>query len=169
VTRRELTGGSGPIKERRAPREIRTAGISSLLKALNARAEEAGSDRGSATVWVVCLLGAVCAVFGVLLAQGEAVLARHRAAGAADLAALAAADHWTDGVEKACATAGRVTGAQGSRLVRCAIVGEVSDVTAASGAGPFTAEVRARAGPAEARGPEPPDRSPPPAPRATAP
>ncbi|MFF3910916.1 Rv3654c family TadE-like protein [Streptomyces sp. NPDC001848] len=130
----------------------------------------ARSDRGSATVWVVCLLGAMCAVFGVLLAQGEVVLARHRAAGAADLAALAAADHWTDGGGKACATAGRVARAQGSRLVRCALVGAVSDVTAASAAGPFTTEVRARAGPPEPRAPEPPDRSPPPrAPRAAAP
>ena len=157
------------MKVRRASSGVRSTGIPSLLRTLNVRAESARSDRGSATVWVVCLLGAVCAVFGVLLAQGEAVLARHRAAGAADLAALAAADHWMEGAEKACATAGRVAGAQGSRLVRCAIVGEVSDVTVASGAGPFTAEVRARAGPAEPRGSEPPGRSPPRAPRATAP
>ncbi|MEV6739176.1 Rv3654c family TadE-like protein [Streptomyces sp. NPDC051104] len=135
----------------------------------------ARSDRGTATVWVLCLLGAMCAVFGVLLAQGEVVLARHRAAGAADLAALAAADHWMDGGGKACATAARVARAQGSRLVRCALVGAVSDVTAASAAGPFTTEVRARAGPAEPRAPQPrapqpPDRSPPPrAPRAAAP
>lgn len=142
-----------------------------LAGALNARVEEACSDRGSATVWAVCMIGAVCAVFGVLLAQGEAVLVRHRAAGAADLAALAAADHWMEGGEVACATAGRVAVAQGSRLVRCAVVGEVSDVTASSVAGPFTAEVRARAGPAEPRtGKWPPPRSPtPPAPRATAP
>ncbi|MGW9031278.1 Rv3654c family TadE-like protein [Streptomyces sp. NPDC055722] len=121
-------------------------------------------DRGSATVWVVCVIGALCAVFGVLLAQGEAVLVRHRAVGAADLAARAAADHWMGGEEQACDTAVRVAVAQGSRLVRCAVVGQVSDVTAASVAGPFAAEVRARAGPAEPtapRGPAgPPPRSP---------
>ncbi|UXY24619.1 flp pilus-assembly TadE/G-like family protein [Streptomyces cynarae] len=140
------------------------------MEALDARAAAARSDRGTATVWVVCLLGAMCAVFGVLLAQGEVVLARHRAAGAADLAALAAADHWMDGGGKACATAARVARAQGSRLVRCALAGAVSDVTAASAAGPFTTEVRARAGPAEPRAPQPPDRSPPPrGPRAAAP
>ncbi|POX49390.1 hypothetical protein C3488_17535 [Streptomyces sp. Ru72] len=117
----------------------------------------------------------MCAVFGVLLAQGEVVLSRHRAAGAADLAALAAADHWMDGGGKACAMAARVARAQGSKLVRCAAVGAVSDVTAAAAAGPFTTEVRARAGPAEPgeperRAPEPPDRSSPPrAPRAAAP
>ncbi|MEU0386778.1 hypothetical protein ABZ251_20460, partial [Streptomyces chartreusis] len=43
--------------------------------------------------------------------------------------------------------AGRVARAQGVRLVRCEVAGEISDVTAASSRGPFTAEVRARAGP----------------------
>ncbi|WP_435798236.1 Rv3654c family TadE-like protein [Streptomyces antibioticus] len=88
-------------------------------------------------------------MFGALLAYGQAVVIRHRAAGGADLAALAAADHWADGERDACARAGRVARAQGVRLVRCAVVGEISDVTAASGQGPFRAEVRARAGPPE--------------------
>ncbi|MEU6365404.1 Rv3654c family TadE-like protein [Streptomyces sp. NPDC046931] len=123
-----------------------------------ARAAGLRPDRGSATVWVVCLIGAFCAVFAVLLAQGQAVLARHRAAAAADLAALAAADHWMEGGEAACARAGQVAVAQGDRLVRCVVAGEISDVTVASVSGPFTAEVRARAGPAE-----------PPAPPAAAP
>jgi secretion/DNA translocation related TadE-like protein len=106
------------------------------------------SDRGSATVWSVGAIAVLCVVFGVVLALGQAVVARHRAAGGADLAALAAADHWAEGGTAACARAERVARAQGSRLVRCAIVGETSDVTAASGRGPFAAEVRARAGPA---------------------
>nr|WP_260474958.1 Rv3654c family TadE-like protein [Streptomyces sp. WAC 05379] len=91
----------------------------------------------------------LCVVFGVVLALGHAVVTRHRAAGGADLAALAAADHWAEGGPAACARAERVAGAQDVRLVRCVLVGEVSDVTAASGRGPFAAEVRARAGPAE--------------------
>ncbi|QEV43354.1 hypothetical protein CP978_18670 [Streptomyces nodosus] len=108
-------------------------------------------DRGSAAVLGVWAIGALCAVFGVLLAQGTAVVVRHRAAGVADLAALAAADHWTEGADKACVMAGRVAAAQGGRLVRCAVVGEISDITAAASAGLFDAEVRARAGPAEPR------------------
>ncbi|WP_407071579.1 Rv3654c family TadE-like protein [Streptomyces sp. BK239] len=104
-------------------------------------------DRGSATLWSLGAITVLCVVFGVVLALGQAVVVRHRAAGGADLAALAAADHWMDGAAAACARAERVARAQGARLVRCAIVGEVSDVTAASGRGPFTAEVRARAGP----------------------
>ncbi|MFJ6706255.1 MULTISPECIES: Rv3654c family TadE-like protein [unclassified Streptomyces] len=106
------------------------------------------SDRGSATVWSVGAIGVLCAVFGVLLGLGQAVVVRHRAAGAADLAALAAAAHWAEGTAAACARADRVARAQGARLTRCVIVGDVSDVTTASGGGPFGAEVRARAGPA---------------------
>ncbi|MEV4225605.1 Rv3654c family TadE-like protein [Streptomyces bobili] len=114
------------------------------------------ADRGSATVWTLAVIAVMCVVFGAALALGQAVLARHRAAGGADLAALAAADHWTDGGEAACARADRLARAQGARLVRCAVVGEVSDVTAAAGRGPFTVEVRARAGPAGPAAPMPP-------------
>ncbi|MFE6408442.1 Rv3654c family TadE-like protein [Streptomyces sp. NPDC057837] len=105
------------------------------------------TDRGSATVWSVGAIAVLCVVFGVVLALGQAVVVRHRAAGGADLAALAAADHWAEGGTAACARAGRVARAQGVRLVRCEVAGQISDVTAASGRGPFTAEVRARAGP----------------------
>jgi secretion/DNA translocation related TadE-like protein len=113
-----------------------------------ARRRGPAHDRGSATVWSVGAIAVLCVVFGVVLALGQAVVVRHRAAGGADLAALAAADHWSDGPGEACARAEGVARAQGARLVRCALVGEISDVTAASGRGPFTAEVRARAGPA---------------------
>lgn len=117
------------------------------------RAVALRSDRGSATVWSVGAIAVLCVVFGVVLALGQAVTTRHRAAGGADLAALAAADHWAEGGTAACARAERVAEAQGVRLVRCVLVGEVSDVTAASGRGPFAAEVRARAGPAGPAGP----------------
>ncbi|MEV5726747.1 Rv3654c family TadE-like protein [Streptomyces pharetrae] len=114
------------------------------------RTQGRGADRGSATVWSVGAIAALCVVFGVVLALGQAVVARHRAAGGADLAALAAADHWARGTGEACARADRVARAQGTRLVRCAVVGEVADVSVAAGTEPFTAEVRARAGPAGA-------------------
>lgn len=107
-----------------------------------------GSDQGSATVWSVGAVAVLCLVFGIVLGLGEAVVARHRAAGGADLAALAAADHWSRGGTGACAEAERVARAQEARLVRCVLTGQVSDVSAASGRGPFAAEVRARAGPA---------------------
>ncbi|WP_445195022.1 Rv3654c family TadE-like protein [Streptomyces sp. TR1341] len=106
-----------------------------------------GSDRGSATVWSLGAIAVLCVVFGAVLALGHAVTVRHRAAGGADLAALAAADHWAEGGEAACALAGRVASAQEVRLTRCTVEGEIADVTAASGSGPFTAEIRSRAGP----------------------
>ncbi|MFJ9931059.1 Rv3654c family TadE-like protein [Streptomyces misionensis] len=112
-----------------------------------------GSDRGSASVWSLGVIALLCVVFGAVLVLGQAVVVRHRAAGGADLAALAAADHWAEGGPAACARAGRLAAAQGARLVRCTVQGEISDVTAASGRRPFTARVRARAGPA---GPLPP-------------
>ncbi|MFE2047791.1 Rv3654c family TadE-like protein [Streptomyces sp. NPDC059459] len=121
-----------------------------------ARAGAAGTDRGSASVWSVGAIAVLCLVFGIVLALGQAVVARHRAAGGADMAALAAADRWAQGGAAACARAERVARAQATRLVRCVLTGQVSDVTAASGRGPFTAEVRARAGPAsEAAAPVP--------------
>ncbi|MEV4860835.1 flp pilus-assembly TadE/G-like family protein [Streptomyces ossamyceticus] len=131
---------------------VRPAASSAVRSALSSGLRSTGlsparSDRGSATVWVVGVLVVLCAVFGAVLAMGQAVVIRHRAAGAADLAALAAADHWMKGGEGACATAERVARAQGSRIVSCEMEGEIADVTAASGTGLLTAEARARAGP----------------------
>ncbi|MFF8643431.1 Rv3654c family TadE-like protein [Streptomyces sp. NPDC015345] len=107
-----------------------------------------GRDRGAATVWSAVVMAVLCVLCGALLAMGQAVVARHRAGGAADLAALAAADHWAAGTSKACAGAERVAAAQGARLVRCVVRGEVSEVTASASAGPFSARVNSRAGPA---------------------
>ncbi|MEU6084247.1 Rv3654c family TadE-like protein [Streptomyces sp. NPDC047108] len=105
-------------------------------------------DRGSATVWTAVLATALCAVFAVILSLGQVVVARHRAGGAADLAALAAADHALKGQSPACDEARRVAAAQGARVVRCAIIGEIADLTAEAVSGPFASRVRARAGPA---------------------
>ncbi|MEV0219904.1 Rv3654c family TadE-like protein [Streptomyces sp. NPDC050704] len=112
------------------------------------RAFASDSDRGSATVWTVGAIAVLCVVFGAVLAMSQAVVIRHRAGSAADLAALAAADHWMDGGTEACAQADRVARAQGTWIVKCAVHGEISDVTVAAGRGPWGAEVRSRAGPA---------------------
>lgn len=141
---------------------LRGWGMRARIRSLRGRLGGAKADRGSATVWSVGAIAVLCVVFGAVLALGQAVAVRHRAAGGADLAALAAADHWTDGAEQACARADRVARAQGARLVRCAVVGEISDVTVASGRGLFAAEVRARAGPADAA--PSPQPAPPPSP-----
>lgn len=107
-------------------------------------------DRGSATVWAALATTALCAVFAVILAMGQAVVARHRAGSAADLAALAAAGHAPRGAQAACARAAEVAGAQGAEVVRCAMAGEIADVIARARFGPYAPTVRSRAGPPDA-------------------
>ncbi|MFB7860454.1 Rv3654c family TadE-like protein [Streptomyces sp. NPDC056069] len=109
------------------------------------------ADRGAATVWTAFAACALCMLFGAVLALGQAVTARHRAGGAADLAALAAADRALWGESDACATATRVAGAQGAALTRCQVREDIADVTARVALGPWTTEVRSRAGPPDPR------------------
>ncbi|MEW2550870.1 Rv3654c family TadE-like protein [Streptomyces zhihengii] len=104
-------------------------------------------DRGAATVWVACATSVLCVVFAAVLAMGQAVVARHRAGAAADLAALAAADRALRGGAAACGAAEHVAGAQGAEVVRCAVTGEVADVTVRVRVGPYAPRVRSRAGP----------------------
>ncbi|MFJ8661091.1 Rv3654c family TadE-like protein [Streptomyces sp. NPDC093795] len=128
------------------------------------------ADRGAATIWVAFAACALCVVFGVVLALGQAVAARHRAGGAADLAALAAADRALWGEAEACAAASRVAAAQRAEVVRCAVRGEIAEVTARVAAGPYRPEVRSRAGPQGSQGPQGPRQPPgPPGPPAGSP
>ncbi|WP_343242225.1 Rv3654c family TadE-like protein [Streptomyces sp. SID9727] len=101
------------------------------------------------TVWAAVTTVTLCTVFAVVLALGQVVAVRHRAGAAADLAALAAADRALEGVEPACASAEEVARAQGAEVVRCAVLGEVADVTARVRLGPYAPQVRSRAGPPE--------------------
>ncbi|MFJ4922400.1 Rv3654c family TadE-like protein [Streptomyces sp. NPDC088725] len=104
-------------------------------------------DRGSATVWAALAATTMCVVFAAVLALGQAMAARHRAAAAADLAALAAADHTLLGEADACGRAVAVAEAQGAEVARCALRGDIADVTARARFGPYTPAIRARAGP----------------------
>ncbi len=115
-----------------------------------------GGDAGLATVWVAMTTATLCVVFAIVLALGQVVVVRHRAGGAADLAALAAADRALGGAEQACRAAEKVAAAQGATVVRCAVRGEIADVTARVALGPYEPEVRSRAGPPQAPPPEPP-------------
>ncbi|GAB3951660.1 Rv3654c family TadE-like protein [Streptomyces sparsus] len=98
-------------------------------------------------MWTAVCAAGLCAVFAMLLTFGQAVAARHRAGGAADLAALAAADHAFRGSQAACGVADRVARAQSARVVRCAVRGGVADLTAEVVWGPYRPQVRSRAGP----------------------
>ena len=114
-----------------------------------------GDDRGVATVWAAGAIAVLVsmAVFGLHL--GEAVIVRHQAESAADLAALAGAAQVLAGEEYACAQARRVTDRMRVRLVSCHTQGwdVLVDVAAQpdgwlGGLGAATG--RARAGPVAA-------------------
>lgn len=107
-------------------------------------------ETGSATVWTAVVAMAFCVVLAALLAMGQAVVARHRAGGAADLAVLAAADHALHGEDAACRLARGVAAAQQARVVRCVVKGEFAEVAAEARAGPYSVRVRSRAGPGAA-------------------
>lgn len=81
------------------------------------------TDRGAATIWVVALIAAMLMFATGVLAIGSATVTRHRAAGAADLAALAAADYAPDGEQAACGWARWVTDRMRVRLVSCHLDG----------------------------------------------
>lgn len=107
-------------------------------------------DGGFASLLTVLCVSALCVVFAGVLAYGQAVVTRHRAAAAADLAALAAADRALSGRDGACAAARRVAVAQGADLVRCELEGVTADLTVRVRSGPFTPQKRARAVPVAA-------------------
>jgi secretion/DNA translocation related TadE-like protein len=86
--------------------------------------------------------------------HGVAVISRHRAEAAADLAALAGARSVIDGSSEACAHAATVAAANGAQLVHCGLSGDVIDIEVAvdlrlGRIGRWVVTGRARAGPAE--------------------
>jgi len=110
-------------------------------------------ERGSATVWVLALAGALAVVGAAAVLVAAAVTARHRAGGAADLAALAAAGRAVTGDPAACAVAGEIAERNGARLTACTVEdGGVVAVTVVvpvrlGPLGRHDATGRARAGP----------------------
>jgi secretion/DNA translocation related TadE-like protein len=114
----------------------------------------APDDDGVATVATAAAVAVLLGALTVVLALGAAVTARHRAAAAADLAALAAAGHAVLGAAAACDRAERVATGSGARLVRCGLDGWEASVAVEVDVrlalvGDAVAVGRARAGPAE--------------------
>jgi secretion/DNA translocation related TadE-like protein len=106
------------------------------------------SEPGFVTVVVVALVAVLVAAGALLATLGTVAVARHRAASAADLAALAGAQHLLDGT--ACDRAARVARAASAVLLRC--VQGATSVTVVTGVrvGQLgTAWATARAGPVE--------------------
>jgi secretion/DNA translocation related TadE-like protein len=94
-------------------------------------------ERGSATIWVLAACALVVLAGSIAMARTEAVLARHRAEAAADLAALAAAGRIGIGTDY-CAAARRIASADGAELDRC-----VTALAAGGRSGTVTVRVRA--------------------------
>jgi secretion/DNA translocation related TadE-like protein len=88
---------------------------------------------------------------------GSAVIARHRAQAAADLAALTAAQHLADGTGAACSQASALAHAMHTAVTRCAVE-DLDVVVTIEASVPFgrlgvgSAHATARAGPVDAGG-----------------
>ena len=111
------------------------------------------TDRGSATVWVVVACLVTWSVATLALSIGGVVEARHRAASAADLAALAGARSLAEGVGDPCAEAARVAAATRARLVACERLADGSLQVVAEAALPPLLARWAHLPPARARAP----------------
>jgi secretion/DNA translocation related TadE-like protein len=109
-------------------------------------------ERGSATVVAAAMVVVLLSVTGGCACLGAAVVARHRAQSAADLAALAAAARVPAGAESACAQAGAVARAMRADPAGCAVddLDVVVTVEVGLAVGRWgTARAAARAGPAD--------------------
>ncbi len=88
-------------------------------------------DRGSGTVWVLTFAMLVWACVVAIVVVASVRVDRHRAAAAADLAALAGAEQAASGADRACAVARRTAHANQARLVDCTVSGLTVTVTVA--------------------------------------
>jgi secretion/DNA translocation related TadE-like protein len=100
----------------------------------------------------VAMMALILAVVGAAMVVGSAVIARHRAQSAADLAALAAAGRLADGQNTACGWAVSLADQMNARVTACAVesldVVVTVEVDAALGRwGLGAARAAARAGP----------------------
>lgn len=105
----------------------------------------AGSVLSTAVVGfaAACLVG--------LSGVGASAAFAQRLAGAADAAALAAADAASGALRGVpCERAGEVAEAAGATIARCAVDGLIADVTVTAAFGRLVATASARAGPAPA-------------------
>jgi secretion/DNA translocation related TadE-like protein len=115
------------------------------------------SDDGMATVWAACGIAALIVVAAVVWTLGAAVVARHQAGNAADLAALAAAGHADGGRDVACRHAGDIAERMGVQVRECRLAGWDALVTVEAGGPGLLARfgrvtARARAGPVRPSG-----------------
>ncbi len=105
-------------------------------------------DRGSGAVLSLAIVGATTVVLLAVLALGAALVVRQRVIGAADAAALSAADAASGAIAGVpCALAARVAQSNAATLRACAIDGLVVTVTVAANVGAVPFSARSTAGP----------------------
>jgi secretion/DNA translocation related TadE-like protein len=106
------------------------------------------ADNGGSTVVVAGLLVALAALGVVMVGSHSALAVRSRAAGAADAAALAAADVLSGAVAGLpCERAATAAEANGVELTACLAAGVEATVEVSTAFGPFVVGARATAGP----------------------
>lgn len=111
-------------------------------------------EDGVATVLACCVLVAIVLMTGAMVHVGAAVVARHTAQSAADLAALSGAGAVDGGSEAACAASGEIATRMRTMLESCEVDGwdvvvEIRTPVALSAFGIGDAHAYARAGPVE--------------------
>ncbi|MEJ3404910.1 Rv3654c family TadE-like protein [Rathayibacter sp. YIM 133350] len=106
-------------------------------------------ERGAGTVLAVAVIGTVATVAISMAAVLGVFVVRQRVAGAADAAALAAADVASGALPGAsvCEAAAQVLAANGASLAECDVEGETVSVGAAIPWTTFLVAARSRAGP----------------------
>jgi secretion/DNA translocation related TadE-like protein len=125
-------------------------------------------DAGSASLWALSLAMVLWVCVAAIVLAGAAVIARHRAATAADMAALAAASVIgrsdlaaefagdPSGRSSACAAASAIALANDATVTSCRVTAQIVDVTTSvripalgtlRGLGVDSVSARARAGP----------------------
>jgi secretion/DNA translocation related TadE-like protein len=116
------------------------------------RSRQTARERGAGSILVLCGVMIVLVALLTATALGGGILARHRAAAAADLAALAAAEELRLGTGSECAEARAVAETNGGVLQSCQVDGSRVEVAVAApvvGPSAWLADPvrRARAGP----------------------
>jgi secretion/DNA translocation related TadE-like protein len=106
------------------------------------------AERGSGSILAVAVMASVLAVAGMMVPVTAALVVKQRVAGAADAAALAAADT-ASGLLAGfpCEAAGRAARANDAEIGSCVIEGMMATVTARANYLGLAITVSARAGP----------------------
>lgn len=107
------------VRVRRAVHVLLPRGPAVTVTGAATAEPEQPAELGSATVLAAVVAAMAAALAMAIVLVGGALVARHRALAAADLAALAAASALRDGPRQACAAAGRVAAANDAGLAAC--------------------------------------------------